>query len=317
MRKEAVFAIIAGLTLGLIIAFGVWRINLAYKKTLPTGPKPTPTPATQTGLTIAKPNSDDVLTTDSVTLSGLASPGSWVVVSSNESDYLFKTAPDGTFSGEVDLTGGINLFVVTAVSQVAPPASQTLRLIFSSQLATPEPTSSPTSTESAIKEKVLQKVEEILNSPKAYIGTVTDITDTGIQLKSDSGEILQAAVDTKTVGVVKAEPKTTAVKFTDIAIGDYLAALGFRNGNHLLTTKRILITTPQAPPNIKVYFGEIQNINKREVTLKDLKFTTKLTYLKVGDLIIVVGTLDKAGKFTPRKSFLAEPAPSPAPTPKI
>ncbi|PIP57263.1 hypothetical protein COX04_00460 [Candidatus Woesebacteria bacterium CG22_combo_CG10-13_8_21_14_all_45_10] len=316
MRKEAIYAIIAGLALGLIIAFGVWRINLSNKKpNISTQATPTPTPLSQTGLTIAKPNNDDVLTAASGIISGLASPESWIVVSTDSSDSLFKTNSDGSFTSEVNLTGGINQFVITAVRLGANTTSQTLRLIYSTQLATPEAAPTAASTESAIREKVLQKVEEVLNSPKAYLGTVTDITDTSIQLKSDSGEILQASVDSKNVVVIKTGPKTTAVKFTDIAIGDYIAALGFRNGNHVLNAKRILITSPQKPPNIKVYFGPVKSVNKKEVALEDLKFTTKLTGLKVGDLIIVVGTVDEAGKFTPRKSFLAVLT-SPLPTSK-
>jgi len=317
MRKELIWAIIAGLALGVIIAFGVARINLTSKKSGgATQANPTPTPLHQTGLTIAKPNNDDVFTSSSATLSGLSAPNSWVIVSDDAADYLFKTGPDGIFDGEVSLNGGVNLFVITAVGKNLPPGSQALRLVFSSQLKVPEPASTPTSSESTGEAKALQKIKEVLNAPRAYFGTVTDITDTGIQLKSDKGEILQAAVDAKSVVVIKTEPKVTTVKFTDIAIGDYLAALGTTGGNHVLSTQRILITSPTKPPAIKVYFGQVQSVAKKEITLEEIKFVTKLSGVRVGDWVIVVGEVDEKGKFTPRKSFLAEPAiASPTPSP--
>lgn len=317
MRKETLFAVIAGLTLGLVIAFGVWRINSVNKEDMITpGASPTPTSAAQTGLTIAKPNNDDVETIDSVIISGIAAPDSWIVISDENQDYIIKSNSDGSFEEEADLTGGINQFVLTALNSQGETVSKNLRLVFSSQLAVPESSSTPESTESGIRERVAQKVEEVLNSPKAYIGTVTDITDTTVQLKSDSGEILQVSIDEDIVTVVKTEPTQKEVKLTDVAIGDYIAALGYTNGNHVLTTKRILIISPQKPPNIKIYFGKIKSINKKEITLDEIKFTTKLTNLKVGDEIIVVGTLDEDDKFTARKSFLAETAPTPSPTSK-
>lgn len=280
MRKEAVLAIIAGLGLGLIIAFGVWRMSLFSKKQ-DASPSPTPSsnPQQPTGLIIAKPGDDAVIATNPANISGLASPGSWIMISGNSADYLLETDSDGVFTGEVKLVNGINQFVVTAVNKESGQISRNLRLIFSGQ------------------------IDIAPDFPKAYIGIVTDIADTTIQIKSDAGEIQQISAD-------------TSIKLTDIAIGDYIAALGTTNGNHVLEAQRILITSPQKPPNIKIYFGPVKELKKKEVTLEEIKFTTKLTGLKLGDLIIVIGELDETGKFTARKSFLASPAPIPSPTPQ-
>ncbi len=45
-----------------------------------------------------------------------------------------------------------------------------------------------------LNDKVNQKLVEAKQSPKAYIGTVTDKTDGGLQIKSTNGEIQQISV---------------------------------------------------------------------------------------------------------------------------
>jgi len=76
--------------LGLIIGFGVYRINFAFKKDNPDQTSPTPTPNTQAGLTIAKPDYDDVITSLPQPISGITSKDSWVIISGNLTDYLVK-----------------------------------------------------------------------------------------------------------------------------------------------------------------------------------------------------------------------------------
>ncbi|PIZ49434.1 hypothetical protein COY29_01885, partial [Candidatus Woesebacteria bacterium CG_4_10_14_0_2_um_filter_39_14] len=231
MRKEVWLAVIGGITLGLIIGFGVYRINFAFKKGGPAQTSPTPTPNNQAGLTIAKPNYDDVITSLPQTISGIASKDSRIVISTNSNDYITKTDQKGTFEKEVDLEGGVNQIIVSAVTKDNNISSQELRLIYSTQLETQKSESQTTSGESGVREIVLKKVEDILNSPKAYLGTVTDIAEKTIQLKTDSGAIEQVSAEDLPAG-------KAGVKLTDIAIGDYIIAMGYRNGNHVLNAKR-------------------------------------------------------------------------------
>ena len=315
MRKEVWLAVIGGITLGLIIWFGVYRINFAFKKGGPAQTSPTPTPNNQAGLTIAKPNYDDVITSLPQTISGIASKDSRIVISTNSNDYITKTDQKGTFEKEVDLEGGVNQIIVSAVTKDNNISSQELRLIYSTQLETQKSESQTTSGESGVREIVLKKVEDILNSPKAYLGTVTDIAEKTIQLKTDSGAIEQVSAEDLPAG-------KAGVKLTDIAIGDYIIAMGYRNGNHVLNAKRILITQPTPVPQIKIIYGKVKSISKKEIMVNEndkaaVATTTKLSNkkTKAEDTVIVVGTTIK-DIFTARTIFLVEST-VPSPTPKI
>ena len=315
MRKEVWLAIIGGIVLGLVIGFGVYRINFAFKKGGSAQPSPTPTPNNQAGLTIAKPNYDDVITSLPLKISGIASKDSWIVTSTDTNDYVTKADDKGTFEKEVNLQGGVNQIIVSAVTQDNNISSQELRLVYSTQLETPKPESSTESSESGVREIVLKKVEDILNSPRAYLGTVTDIAEKTIQLKTDSGTIEQVSASDEELTVIKQGPTAKEVKLTDIAIGDYIAAMGYRNGNHVLNAKRILITQPSAVPQIKIYYGKVKSISKKEIIVNEndkaaVAATTKLSNkkTKAEDTVIVVGTTVK-DIFTARTIFLVESAP--------
>ena len=305
MRKEVWFAIIGGIILGLIIGFGVYRINFAFKKGGSTQTSPTPTPNNQAGLTIARPNYDDVITSLPAKISGITSKDSWVVVSTDTNDYVTRADEKGTFEKEIDLTGGVNQIAVSGVSQNNNISSQELRLIYSTQLETPKPGSPTISSESGVREIVLKKVEDILNSPKAYLGTVTDIAEKTIQLKTDSGTIEQVSTGGEGITVIKQSPTAKEVKLTDIAIGDYIVAMGYRNGNHVLNAKRILITQPTPVPQIKIILGKVKSISKKEIIINEgdkltITSKTKLSNknIKAGDMVIA----------TARTIFLVEPS---------
>ena len=87
MRKEVLFAILAGGIFGLIIAFGIWRLNktIGPKEDVTTEASPTPS---QVGITIAKPNEKQVVTESSVEISGITKPNSSVVITGEDEDVI-------------------------------------------------------------------------------------------------------------------------------------------------------------------------------------------------------------------------------------
>jgi len=338
--------------MGLIIAFGIWRINSSFKANNTKAPNISPTPAitSQFGMTIAKPNNDDVINKNPSTISGITSPQSWVVASSDIKDYVVQTDANGNFEFEVELTGGINQIQITAFNENGASTTNTLRLIFSTEMTSdigknPAPSPSPESAteESSIREKVLKKVEETLKSPKAYIGTVTDITGGTIQIKSDSGEIKQISTNSAEVKVIKTGSTNKEVKYSDIAIGDYIVAMGYKNGNSVLDGKRILITSPQPTSAKKALYGKILSVNKKEIVLTEINsekttaviidnntkitkskdgktLTIKLTDLEENDIIIMAGSTQEEKLLARRvhlvKQVAASPEPSMTPTTK-
>ncbi len=315
MRKEVWFAIVGGILLGLVIGFGIYRINFSYNKDVATESTPNPQSNSGTGIAIAKPNYDDVITSSPVNISGIASKNSMVIISNDKADYLVKNSESGTFEKDMDLTGGINQIVITAISEDKKTSSEKLRLVYSTQMQSSKPdnndTDEETSTESGVRETVLKKVEDILNSPKAYLGTVTDIAEKTIQVKTDSDSIEQVFAE-EGISVINQSPSPKEVKFTDIAIGDYIVAMGYKNGNNVLNTKRILITSPSTFPQIDIITGKVESISKKEIILDEdkkaiISTSTKLSDKNIAkdDQVIVVGTLVK-DVFSARTIFLVE-----------
>ena len=119
----------------------------------------------------------------------------------------------------------------------------------------------------AIREAVQEKIEEAQNKPKAYLGTITDIVENTVQIKNLEGEIKQISVSDNTVFVKINNAKQT-LKFSDIAIGDFLVNMGYIDANSVLAAKRILVTSEPAKPERVSVFGIVTSIGKNEITVK-------------------------------------------------
>jgi hypothetical protein len=170
----------------------------------------------------------------------------------------------------------------------------------------------PTEEAGSVRENVQKKVEEARTIPFAYIGTVTDIAEQTIQINKfifgktneDTGEIQQISVDEENTDFVKITKSPTSVKFADLAIGDFIIAMGYKNGNSVLAGERILISTPIETTTRKAVFGEPSDVIKKTLTLTAstgkewvVEFGAtwegpELSEIEDGDKIIVVGTTE-------------------------
>jgi len=290
MRKELVWAGAIGITFGLVIAFGVWRINSSLKsKTNKTEATPLPAQNQEFKIGLNKPENDDVVTQDSVTVSGITKPGVLVSFSGEENDYIVASADNGIFEEEVALIPGVNQIKITAFDPEGLKSTEKVLVVFSSSfkeksVPTPVPDSSA-SAESDIRERVAQKVAEAMNKPKAYIGVVTDIADSTIQIKNQKSEIKQIAViadETAVVNTVKGANKI--VKLTDIAIGDFIVAMGYINGNSVLNSQRILIADPVTEPLVSAVSGNGTDITPSRNTLVFVFSEGKVTKSKASTI---------------------------------
>ena len=323
MRKEVLFAILAGSFLGLVIAFGIYRANLMMKRSdNSTSTKQTPSPASGLNITVAKPVNEDVLTQAPVEFSGITKAGVWTIVSGEDTDYLAQSQNDGSFSMNADLNGGANQIIVSAVDPQGAIAQQKLLVVFSTEFAknlvqaTPSATPDSTSTAASdsVREKVQEKIEKALQNPKAYIGTVTDIAELTVQIKTSTGEIEQISVDKDQTTIMKTTGQTTReIKFADMAIGDFVVAMGFKNGNNVLAAKRILVTDAIKPLSLYINIVKVDKSNPKEFEATELsggkistvvpgdsltiylvknnkKTEVKFVDIMDGDTVIVVGT---------------------------
>lgn len=314
MKKEVVFAILAGGALGLVIAFGVWRANSALKPANTNNQTvvQTPSPQGNVELSIIKPENLVVVTTASVEVTGSTIPNALVAISAEEKDYVVVADNKGSFSQTVSLTGGLNEIKVFSFDVNDGVRQKDLLVVYSSEFAkflsdgstTSASGSAEVSTSTdSVRQKVNEKISLIEKSPTAYIGTVTDITDSNIQIKDQNGEIQQIATDKDQTDYVKNIDTAKTIESTDLAIGDFVIAMGLKNGNKVLDGKRIVVTEPFKSSTRTAIFGSITDITKKVVTLKDnseketsVTFGTnwdgpEISELKAGDKIIVTGEI--------------------------
>jgi len=319
MRKEILFAILAGALFGLIIAFGIWRLNSTLSPSDQSSTEASPTPSTEFRITIAKPEKYQVLTESPYTISGITKENAWVVISGEEEDYVTQANLGGTFEIDVELAGGANQIIISAFDENGAMVEENLILVYSTEFPTEEVTkeeeNNTDSTDSSdIREKVQEKVKLAQTVPFSYIGTVTDITEDTIQLRALTGEIKQASVENDAEYINQTGSTSKKINFKDVAIGDFIIAMGFKNGQEVLSTKRLLVTTALESPTRKAVFGKVKSFEGKVLTVESSGTETEITFPKTwkgpeideididADIIVVYST--DTGKNTTRTVHL-------------
>jgi hypothetical protein len=293
MQKEVLLAIVFGSLLGLVIAFGVWKVNIAMKQ------DNTVSPAAQeeqkdnpivTHLTIAKPDDKHVTSNNIVLVSGVAIPNAYVIVSGEETDYFTKTTSTGEFEVEVLLIGGINQLRIFSLNPEGATETKDLLVVYSTELSKESKDLSEASDEASIEKVIQEKITQA--GFKAYIGTITDITEGSIQIRSDEGEIKQVSSNDQTTyaNIVKA---TKEIQLKDLAIGDYVVVIGSTNGKEVVSAKRLLVTTTIKAPNRKAYQGSVVKTGKKDLTLNNNGSEVLFDTTRKG---LVVNTLSSSGE---------------------
>jgi hypothetical protein len=133
VRKELIFASIIGISFGLVIAFGVYRINSSLK---PNGNKTQSTPNPKTvisefKITLDKPQNNDVLTVDSIPVTGITKPLTWIIVSGEDEDYAVQSDDKGLFSQDVSLIPGVNQIKLTAFDALGAQSIEKVLVVYS------------------------------------------------------------------------------------------------------------------------------------------------------------------------------------------
>lgn len=145
MRKEIVIAIVAGILIGLLVAFGSWRANMAMKDksdiniaqvasdsgNLDTTSKNEIT-STDFSITFSNVDNYDVLTETPFNITGITKPNSLVAVSGESEDFIIKASADGTFNQDVSLVNGINQIVLSSYTPQGEHLSKNLTVVYSS-----------------------------------------------------------------------------------------------------------------------------------------------------------------------------------------
>ncbi len=296
MKKEIGWAIGFGAFFGLIIAFGAWRIN----SNLRTVSKIAPTPAAITEgeflITLDKPEDGDVEINSEISVSGITRANTLIVVSAETQDYLTYADGSGVFSQNIGLTGGINQIKITAIDESKSQSVQKVLVIYSPLFQTKTlPTPENSTNEADVRQKVQEKVQAALARPKAYLGAITDITDGTVQLKTARSEIKQISIDAAASVIKNTDGASRVIKAKDLAIGDFIVAMGYVNSSSVLSAQRILVTNPPTEPKLTVKIAAKKDLSDLTVDkttgifiFKTAPVKTKLADIKNEDELVIV-----------------------------
>lgn len=275
MRKELVWAGVFGIVFGLVIGFGTWRVRSSLKPKSVIQPSPTPQSIGQFKITLDKPADNDVVIASPVQVTGLTRPLTWLTFSGETGDYIIQSDERGIFAQEVELDPGVNQIKITSFDDRGNQASQKVLVVYSSSFQPKTEISNEkdsASDDAETLKAVAEKIAQALNQPKAYIGTVTDIADSTIQIKTTDSQIEQIAIGGDDISVVNTKGTSNKIiKLNDIAIGDFIVAMGYINGKQVLIAQRILVTDPVISPTIDLTIARFTSLTKNTLNATTVK----------------------------------------------
>lgn len=220
------------------------------------------------------------------------------------------------------------------------------------QTPTPEgTTATPTSKDQEIKDRIQERIQEVRKAKNtAFWGTLKEITNSTLILDTPRGERRVKTNGETTFVLGKKE-----IKITDLAIGNFIIAMGTLDQNGTLNAKRILaLAKPPAPAKSRqAVYGKVTDISEDEKILvlthpkKGTIFQVQVTNstiitkkvdgkikkvnfsdIEVGDRVVAVGSKEKTdgtltakiihvipGKATGLEKETLTPTPTKKPTP--
>jgi len=130
------------------------------------------------------------------------------------------------------------------------------------------------SSSDEIRKKVQEKIIKISQKPKAFIGTITDISESTIQIsrfainkesQEKSGEILQISYN-KDTAIIDSREKAKQIKAQDLAIGDFIIAMGTEKNGNILESSRIVSVKPITPTKRASFKLNVKKVGKQEIS---------------------------------------------------
>lgn len=136
MRREVIFAIFLGIILGGLVAFGIWRANLAFGPQKESTTTATPFPnnnIANTQLVVTQPENNTVVPENTITIKGATTPGSTVVIMSEEEEKIVHVSSDGSFAEKIELAPGPNEVTISSFDSQDNESKQTLVVVYSTE----------------------------------------------------------------------------------------------------------------------------------------------------------------------------------------
>lgn len=141
MRREVLFAILFGIGLGALVAFGLWRANLIFlpNKENPrsiseiTSQKEQEREVTS-DLIITQPEDTAVVSEGTITIKGSATPKATIVILTPEEEKILEANSDGSFEEKLAVGGGPNEIVVKSFDDQGKESTQKMTVVYSTEL---------------------------------------------------------------------------------------------------------------------------------------------------------------------------------------
>lgn len=198
MRKEVIIAIVIGSLIGIFGAYvSLGQRTPQTEPTITTSPTAldTPTPqAKSITFEVTTPLATSVASETPITVTGMGHPEASVVLDTPLSP-VFAERTDSTFTAKMALEEGVNPVTVLEIDQEVKAITRDILYV-------------PGSKDLLVKS-----------------GSITDITEGGIQIRQDNGEV--STVKTSNATKYKNDSKTVKeIKATEVAIGDTIFLAG-------------------------------------------------------------------------------------------
>lgn len=136
MKKEAIFAIIFGIILGLGITFGIYKFRqnrapTAEEQLQQIEATPTITETANEKLLIISPKDESIVTSTTLRISGTAEANEMIAILVNEKEYVTQADSIGAFAQNVELDQGGNVIEVTAIAADGKQTTVTQNIVVS------------------------------------------------------------------------------------------------------------------------------------------------------------------------------------------
>lgn len=124
MKTEKIIISLMAMLIGLLVAGGAFYFfqvtktepSFSEKKITPAPTSISPTPTPSAFLSIDKPKDEEVVTKETITLSGKTLSNSTVIIFTNGIEEIVTSAPDGRFNTEITLEEGQNIIEIISIS---------------------------------------------------------------------------------------------------------------------------------------------------------------------------------------------------------
>ncbi len=148
MKKEVVIAIIIGLSLGLVVTYGIYRAKTSLSSgqqaaSTTNDASPTPPGSVHNSLKLLSPEDESVQANNEVKVTGATDPDAIVIIFMNEQPKVIHADKSGNFSIQATLQAGSNVITVRTLDEEGNSVEEQRTVIFTTASFEDTPVATP------------------------------------------------------------------------------------------------------------------------------------------------------------------------------